>query len=647
MVAFIEKDYEIPDVAPSDFGREWPRGPRGEETDQVVKDLVGFRSDGKGGFLSRYEHGLRLIQMLWPKKVALWKDVSGVRVYNNFFLDIFKACCEEDRVGLTGCASSGKTFAVAAYAILAWMSDPGNTTIMVSTTAGTDAERRIWGEIKDLYSSIHDRFPVGVLVDYLKAIVFEPGREIQGKGQITDRDLRNCISVIPIPRGSEGEKALGKIIGTKNRNVIWIIDEMPHMIDDILRPESNLEANIRYQFIGIGNANRKNDPHGKLCEPDGGWSKIDPSMESWRAGDCAVLFMHGERSPNFHPAVPKDCKKEDLPFPYLSNRIFIEKIAYRNGYGETREERIDSGRQTIDYWRFGVGYWYGDMVSTTIMSEQLIRQCGADSPEFHRTYHRTTKVAGFDPAFSSGGDSIELCVGEFGLDADGNQILLFPPETRTYRVTISDNEEFRREVSRRVVEDCIKEGIEPSSFGMDISGDGGLFAIEIQKAWGDALLRNVAIHGISSKEHDKDEKDKYFDKVTKLWFETAKAIKTGRVRGFNIESGYAKDLFERQYESVGNGAVRIEPKGATKTAANKKGMKSRIGRSPDKGDAACYMVHMAIKKGFKLKVERLEPRRVDPAIRRRWGAQSTEDGGHGHGPGYADSYAGAGRYGDY
>ena len=153
--------------------------------------------------------------------------------------------------------------------------------------------------------------------------------KILSNSNINERDLRNSVTVIPISDDSKGESALATIMGSKNESVLWIVDELPAMMDNVTKPNLNLRANPFFQFMGIGNANRKGDPHGDLCEPRDGWDSInDKEGGTWisRKGKT-VLFLHGEDSPNEHPLVSHLNEKKKLPFPYLSNRFDREEIA--------------------------------------------------------------------------------------------------------------------------------------------------------------------------------------------------------------------------------------------------------------------------------------------------------------------------------
>ncbi len=595
--------FYLPQPADTDYGREWPVSQNGEPVSQIVKELYGFKANGsEPGFMSRYEHGLRLVRLLWPDFLDLFKVWTDHRtgkkslIWNTFFMRVFKACCEHDTVGLTGCASSGKTFAVAAYAILRFMAEPEETTIMVSTTAGTDAERRIWGEIKKLHEKATGVFRVGTLIDYLKVITFQPSAELLGSRSVESRDIRNGIMLMPIPPGGEGAKAMGKIIGTKNKKMVWIIDELPHMFDGVLKSEANIMANIYFQLIGIGNAKERRDPHGLLCEPAAGWDAVGEDTESWTSSTGAhIEMLHGEKSPNFHEAVDPMLPKPEMPFPYLSDPNFIRNLAFKMGQGDEA-----AGRRTVEFWRFGKGFWPGEDVVSTILSAAQIKRHNAHLHVGAEPVWASTPVtvAGLDPSWTSGGDDIALMWGKLGrafIERGGivspRLVLWCAPEAHVVRVEVSDRETLRRMAAQDIVRFAQQRNLRPENLGMDISSDGGLVMQELIKAW-----KSTEIVGLSSTEVSPDEK---FDRmVTRYWYRCSDAVNTGNLIGFNIESKYAKDLFTRRYESLGVNRVKVE---------RKKDMKKRIGRSPDHGDAFAYMVEMAIREGFDPTVTELTP----------------------------------------
>ena len=445
---------------------------------------------------------------------------------------------------------------------------------MISTTSGGAAERRVWGEVKNLHRkakfNIWIKFTnqnqkIGEVIDYLKCITFDENKELQG-GTKNQRDLRNGLIVIPVANDSTGQHALDTIMGTHTDYVLWCVDEMPAMMDGIMRPRSNLISNMFFQFIGIGNADTKSDPHGRACEPIDGWDTINQNTDRfWQGKTLDVLFLHGEESPNDHPAVKKDeCKEPmDFPFPYLSNAYSRREIALVEGNGD-----YDLGKQTIGYNRFAIGFWYGDDVSNTILSAEFVHRFKANQTPQPFGHNGFTTYWSLDPAFASGGDANSLTFIKVGVDVYGHMQVVFPQQSIEIRPLASNREDYRKLVADEVVKQCKLNNASPQNGTYEATGDGGMVGDEISK------VLNQMITPVSALEASRIER--YKNRVTEFWFATREIIATGMCRGFNINSNYAKDLFMRHYRNTGNGKVEVEPK---------KEMKKRLKKSPDNGDS--------------------------------------------------------------
>lgn len=608
---FNFEKYKIPDHSEDlNYGGDWPEG-----TSILAKELCGFSNSFSskkiGRFKSRYYHGLKAIQLLWPDTVELYKDMETpkgkVRIFNNYFLDEFKFLCENRSAALTGPASSAKTYTTALYCLLCFYSDPKNTSILISTTSSSASERRVWADIK----SLHDRarfkqngFPAkyGTIIPYLKCITFDVS---EGADRKQVKDLRNGIVVIPIANDSTGEKALETIMGTKNKKVIWVVDELPVMPSGTLRARTSLIPNLFFQFIGIGNAYRRLDQHGILCQPKNGWETLtlsrieEEGIQEWSASTCNVLFLHGKRSPNFHPALShlhekiqlteerikngEDIKWEDeitpeeFPFPYLANPYTEVQIAITN---DPLGGNPDTGRKTIDYMRYAIGYWAASGVENVTLTYEQVKQAKANNPlDIFSSQFKTDKFAALDPAFTLGGDNCSLAYMERGRNTDGKY--QFQIDVERIIPTIEQGEDFKQKLGKSVVNRLDSLGVSPDCFGMDISGDGGIIAQNISKAWDTYDIMLISSLGKSSNE-------KYYNRVTEYWMNVAKALQTGEWRGFDLSSGYARDFFQRTYQMVGRDVKQILPK---------KDFKKAFGYSPDDGDAVSYVIYVAECKG--------------------------------------------------
>jgi len=597
---FINKEYKIPDITkPLDYGGNWPEG-----TSQLAKELCGFSNSFKkgkrGNFKSRYYHGLKIIQMLWPNEVEIFKVIklpSGkkVRIYNNYFLDVFKFLCKNRNAALTGPASSAKTFGTAIYCLLCFYSSPTDTTVLISTTSGSASERRVWADIKSLHDSSQfeeNGFETkyGTIIPYLKCITFDPSG---GKDKKEVRDLRNGVIVIPIANDSNGDKALETIMGTKNSRVIWVVDELPVMPKGTIRGRTSLISNPYFQFIGIGNAYRKLDQHGSLCQPKRGWAVYKLSIlekkriEEWDGATCKVLFLHGKRSPNFSPLLNEiheihenrilqltedgdteiEITPEDYPFPYLANPFTEEQIAISN---DPIQGKIEVGRKTIDYMRYAIGYWMDAGQENVVMTPEQVQQAGADAPlDIYSGEYDIDKFAALDPAFTIGGDKCILAVMNRGRDTKGEY--QFSITTEEVIPTVEEGEDFKDRLAYCTAKRLYDLGIKPDCFGIDASGDGGIIAQYIMKYlkvfYGDDAMSIILISSLG-----KADDSRWYNKVTEFWMNCAKALSIGEWREFDTMSGYAQDFFQRTFENVGRDVKQLLPK---------KKFKELFGHSPD------------------------------------------------------------------
>lgn len=584
MTSFSKWDgFSIPQLTENDYGIAWPKGTR-----QISKELLCFKACRMGKRTEHmrpaFMHFLNIQRMLFPTMVDLYKDVPKGRIWNNYYLDIANKLCQFNNSLLTGPASANKTYCAASFDFTSFICAPHQTLVMVSTTSGSASERRIWGDIKDFHREAKYEEcgiePIGEIVEYLKAIVYDPGKQLGGSDK-NSRDFRNSISVIPIATDSSGESALATIQGSKNMFVIWTLDEMANMNEGVTRPNGNLNKNPHYQFIGIGNAGDITDPHGRDCMPLGGLEalNIDADREWISATGKHVLFLHGDETPNNHPFVDQSLIKQitDYPFIYSSNALASKDSAIEYGFGNAAE-----GMETSDYWKFCIGFWPPATSVNNLYTANLFKS-------FNATKEPDTIVSGIrnfgagDFAFTAGGDSNVFFHAKIGFTASGKKQIQFSKETIPIRSKAKDSKDFITQVAASFVDLIQSHNIRFKDFGADIGNDAALTLNEMSK-----IAKTHDFFGISSVGAAGDSK-RYKNKVTELWFRARDLIKTGLCRGINLQSKYFTQLCQRKYQSLGKNFYLIEPK---------RDMKKRIGRSPDDADAFIYLCWMIIMSGW-------------------------------------------------
>jgi hypothetical protein len=586
------------------YGLSFPEG-----VNQLIIELACFklgRSKQSKFYSTRFNHLINIVRMLWDEKdIRLSRIRNNVRIWDTYTLNTLHKLCDGKNVCLTGPASSGKTYASAIYGLVSFYASPIDSTVLISTTSSGGSERRVFGKLKMLHSAARfDRwFPkvgkeepsIGKLFDYLKCITFNADAEILGQ-RATVKNLTNGVIVIPIAQDSTGENALDTIMGTKGHYVYWIVDEMPAMMHGVMRPRSNLIHNPFFQFIGLGNAADKNDPHGLACEPLAGWDTIDPVIDrDWQGKTVDVLFLNGEESPNDHPSIDQSTIIEatDYPFPYLSNRVSRNETAIFEGNGD-----LEEGKKTLGYNRFAIGFWPGDDVRDTILSASFVKRYNADQEPLPWGPGGYDTFWGLDPAYTSGGDDNALFYIQVGQDINGSMQVAFQPSAFVIKPMTSNKEDFRFLVAQRVLEMNKKWHASTDKGCMDAMADGALLYREFVKLTGKSDIVPLSSMG-------KSNNARYKNLVTEYWFNVQELIATGYCRGFNIQSLYARDLFMRRYEQAGK-TVAVETKDE---------MKKRLRRSPDHGDCVAYTCHL-VKSRVRFSARVMDDKRRDSSLSR-------------------------------
>jgi len=580
--------FELPQLTERDYGIPWPKG-----TTQLTREFLCFLACRRGtntpGMQPALIHFLNINRLLYPTMVELYKDVPKGRVWNNYFLDVaeiltdFNGSCQ-DRTLLTGPASANKTYTVASYVFTSWMAAPDKTLAMVSTTSGSASERRIWADIKDFHREgkyEENGIPqIGKVIEYLKAIVFDEGKELGGSDS-NQRDFRNGLQVIAIANDSTGAAALNTIQGSKNEYVIWALDEMAQMNPGVTRPNGNLGKNPHYHFIGIGNANDANDPHAQDCMPLGGLEALDVNVDRrWTSATGKdVLFLHGEESPNNHPFVDQSNikKANDYPFPYAANRMTSEISAKEYGHGN-----IEEGKNSTDYWKFDIGFWAPAAAASSLYTKNIFISYNAHIPPDIIVEGKRTFGAG-DFAFSAGGDSNTFMESHFGFNSKGDKRIILPSETTIIRSHATNKDDFYKGIAKQYVERIQSLKIDYKDFGGDTGNDASLIMNEMSRLAGTYDLKGISSVG------EAVNKKKYQNKVTELWFTVRDVIKTGLIRGVNFQSRYYSELIKRKYSAIGRNSFVIE---------RKRDMKKRMGKSPDNADVFIYNLYMVAQSGL-------------------------------------------------
>lgn len=530
-------------------------------------------------------HFHRMRKIIWPE---LDDEDNGQR-WHKICRDTM---CSSPITVLLGPASTGKTHEPAWLFLCAWMCDPENTCVLVSSTDMRGLRLRVWGEITSLWERAVNRFPElpGHLIDSKLAITYESLLDEDGDvNDRTARDFRSAIIGIPTIQGGKFI-GLGKFVGIKQKHVYLIADEAAQMGSSFLSAFSNLNKNPHFWAAVLGNPNDPLDPLGRAAEPKDGWSahmqpeKTDVWETRFMNGRCVNLI--GTDSPN------NDFPGDKPRFPYLIHQRKIEETA------------AFFGRDSYEFHSQSVGSMQIATLSRRVLTRRLCEENEALLSYCDWEGTPRIKLAALDAAY--GGDRCVFKSGEFGKCVDGSvRLLLAPPML----VPVSPRSPLEPEdqIATWVKRECESQGIPPAHFYHDSTGRGSL-GTSLARIWS-AECNPVEFGGpptqrpVSQDHYIRDPKtnvrrllrcDEYYTYfIAELWFSVRYTIEAKQLRGLTSEEmdeGCMREWYEKR-DGLGRARRGVE---------TKLEMKQRLGRSPDLMDTVATLVEGARRLGFQI-----------------------------------------------
>jgi hypothetical protein len=522
--------------------------------------------------LSPFEHFIMAVQYMWPTDVV----IKNRGYTNTQLLRTLEELCNNDDVCLAGAASMGKSFPVGLWIYLDWCAAPHCTSSWVATTTLGASEDRIWGIISKLWKCASNK--IGNLVDYRHMIVWG------GAAGDDEKDYRNAIKAIAFPPGSEGQKAIDTTRGRKNDRIRVALDELPEMEMGAINIRQNLSSNDDKVFIGIGNPSAGDNPHTRWAMPKGqtSFDAVSADMEKWETETGVCLFYNGMKSPNFQ-APPN----EPSPFPFLMDRKKQADIL-KMSYGD---------ENSVDYVRNAIGWWPKSGFAQTILTADVIRNADTYSEPIW-DHNDLIKIAGFDTAFTAGGDRCVLTVCKLGYVRGTSQKVMYLVNQEVIQIAAGQATEFDVQVAAKVVELCRKHEVTPSKFGMDVSGDGGRIGQAIMREWlrHDKDGSSIALISSMGRPTDRIAADvdkrpctEVYDRlISEYWYQSFHGFKARVIYGVEASGELGRELCLRRYRTKSK-KISVE---------TKDDYKARTGFSPDLADSFLYALEMSRRNGL-------------------------------------------------
>lgn len=516
------------------YGMKFAAGVRLSQLEIELFCFMSERTPDEGG-LGKFMHCKNAILLMWPKMVwHEWLD-AGIR-----------SLCESRYTGWAGCGAGGKTYTAAIYAMIWWACMPHDSAVILTSTTAKMIRKRQWSAIQDLWQ---------------KAVCF-PGHIVDSKTiiQAEQGDDKHGIFAMPVADGSL-TKAVANIQGIHCRRILLEIDEGTDTPEAIYEAESNLSKGCKdFQMLVLGNPQSRFDPHGRFCEPKDGWKSVNVEDEEWETRRGVCVRFDGMKSPNI--------KARKNLYPFL---ISIEDV---------KNAREFEGETSPKFWKYTRGFWAPDGVVNTVLSEAMCIKFNVEASHvFHSKY---TMVAGLDPAF--GGDRCILQFAKVGDREDGRPMILLD-DTVVLHLDAGSSSPVSFQIAKRLQEECEMRRCKPEHVAVDSTGNGAGVCDVISQMWSNAIVR-VSFGGSPTDLPISDfdstpSNSRYRDRVTELWYSVLEWVKRDQVRGMT------RDIiveFCSRYCDIKNNKTQVE---------DKRLMKTRTGKSPDKADAAALAIDVA------------------------------------------------------
>jgi len=497
------------------------------------------------GGLGEAAHLKNACMLLYPEPYLVWSEWADLLV---------NAWCDNDFATIWGAAACGKTHMFGAIAMVDWLADPSNTRTVVCSTTVPMLEDRIWGSIEHFYGLYGDANLPAKITSSKHKILYDSGG---GKA------ARAGIYGVAVLQGSVNE-AKSNIIGVHLPRMRLIVDEMQATRRAAVEARGNMTkgASRGFKFFGLGNPMSRLDPLGEFSQPVDGWNSININTGTWLTKYGRTYHFDGFKSPAI-----RDPKK----YHFLITQEQIDK------------QIAEDGENSPDVMTMCRGFMPMESSSAVIIGEAAIVQHRAMESVVWRDKFFT--VAGFDPAFSSGGDKAVLSFLNIGFD-NRNALVISIDEIIRIKLDMLDKKVLLEQMCKSVISYCQDRDVSISHLGVDDSGT---------QSAADEVTRISEIEPIRSSfgkvasempisEYNNDPcSSMYADKVTEMWYSFAKFIRYEQIRS----------LIQR--DAIYQFSVReVDPNsGRKKKILSKKKMKDYHGVSPDDADSIVIAVDVA------------------------------------------------------
>jgi len=566
----------IPDGAIEKYGRLWtPRNGAVVTPLRIEMDAFLLGLTPEEGGLGKATHYRNIVSTIWP--TYSWHKWAELRAQAFCKVNIEEDAQTGNRfvrsvTGLAGGTDSGKSYDMAAMALVNWFVDPLNTMVIVVSTSKIDAKQRIWAALVKMYREAHAvGVAAGRLIESMDIIKLS---DEEGKAIDPNIGVSDASSIMLLAAGDEyKDDAQKRLQGKKNRRIVLIIDELQDCSSSVINEALwGFKGAQELHVVGAGNPSSIFDPHGKFCEPIKGWMSVDEETPNWKikvAGIEGLALRFDSEKDN--PNQQSFDKGKGLRYPFLPkpNDVAVAKK--------------ELGELNPQYWRKFRGFWPpADADDCTVVSDILLARHGAlDKPIWDGT---PKDIAGIDPSYTEGGDRFVFTHMKWGKLISGKWAIALEKQYVLNR-RAGSQEDFQYEMIQQIHDLSVKLGIPNQWMGVDASAGGIFWSIgerELLRGWHAVSFAGAASdlpvsaqYALRNEATGKPQvgKELFHNMSSELCFVSRYFLECEQLKG--ITPDLAWEMTQRKY-------VRRTRKIIIESKTD---MKKRIGKSPDLFDS--------------------------------------------------------------
>lgn len=524
--------------------------------------------------------------------------VPGWFEFHSWTNRIIEACCNHRWICLSGCSNSAKTRNIAGFAVTWWLMAPAESSVLFCSTTSKMLRKRGWAEVQNYFQAVGGDF--GNFVDSRMIWQYEQG------------DDKHAIFGKAVAEGDVNKSAVD-LQGLHTKRQMIVIDEGEGVPGSIWKVAANhygycIDSGGEFLFVAAANPRSRLSQFGRFMEPEGGWNSVSVDTEEWvgkpqlDGNPTAIVRFDFRKSPNI-----------------LEGRVVSKHIPTKQRVDQRmRSLEAKHGENDPDHWCYDLGFPAPEGLSKTVFSESEFETFGAyGKHDFVGTNFLIIGV--IDPAYGGGDRAVirfgalgDIAVHKKGIEWCGDPIECFLDATSTRPPKYQLLDQIKKWCGSVMYRG--KEYVcEPQNFGIDCTGDAGLYEIA-QIEWSTKVIGINFSESPSeepcSYEDERPAKEVYLNKRVEMYWRTHSALLASQIRGVDQDSASELCTIEELIERT-DGTVR--PK---KSLQSKKQYKLKFQKSPDLADAAVMLTEVARKRGFSIAAVGLTTQRYEELDKR-------------------------------